>query len=215
MVYIEGGRPPIPSKIKDGHFLIPSAHSELRKGFDEFFRELKALASEHDCELIFYPHGGREEVFDAFERALVNSSNTMNVILVDSEGPVYKTPLEHLMHYGVWKKKPELVDCQCHLMVQIMESWFFADVQALYDYYGEGFKSENIPEEADVENIKKDDVNEALRIATKDTSKGEYKVYDTVNAEAEILKRLNLDIVRKKAPHCDRFFKTIKLFIIS
>ena len=59
-------------------------------------------------------------------------------------------------------------------MVQVMESWFLADKEALRAFYGRGFRRKALPQRHDIEKISKQDVFNGLKNATKGTSKGRY-----------------------------------------
>lgn len=95
-------------------------------------------------------------------------------------------------------------------MVQTMEAWFIADLEALQNYYGQGFRADKIQmrmsADNNVENISVYNLEKWLKQATKETSKGKYK--KAIHAP-EILKRLNVEKVRQAAPSCDRLFTTL------
>lgn len=59
-------------------------------------------------------------------------------------------------------------------MVQVMESWFLADRVALSKYYGQGFLSNSLPGQPNIELIPKQRVFDALEHATRPTQKREY-----------------------------------------
>ncbi|HUT63429.1 MAG TPA: DUF4276 family protein, partial [Anaerolineae bacterium] len=89
----------------------------------------------------------------------------------------------------------------------VMESWFIADVKALKDFYRENFKEEKLLKETNVEKISKNKVEILLKTATRKTIKGKYhKIFHG----PEILKLLDSECVREKAPHCDRLFATLE-----
>ena len=140
-----------------------------------------------------------------FITALESNPDAFNVLLVDSENPVEKAPWLHLKEQDGWKLN-EIHDEQCHLMVQVMESWLIADIEALKDFYGKNFDESKIPDTTDVENINKDAVMSSLRVAVKKTQKGKYH---KINHGPKILERVNVNSVRKAAPHCERLFKTL------
>ena len=56
-----------------------------------------------------------------------------------------------------------------------MESWLIADAASLEKFFGDGFRAAALPSRADLEQVERDAVLTALKQATKDTSKGEYK----------------------------------------
>ena len=126
-------------------------------------------------------------------------------MLVDSEAPVNKASWEHLKDRDKWES-PDVDGTHCHLMVQVMESWFIADIDALKRFYGQGFKESAIPSNPKVEKISKLDLELALKIATKDTSKGEYH---KIKHGAILLAQVNVAKVRSASPHCDRLFKIL------
>ncbi len=91
-------------------------------------------------------------------------------------------------------------------MVQTMEAWFMADIDALRQYYAQKFQESAIPKNPNVEEIEKARLESALEAATRNTSKGEY--HKTRHA-SQVLGRLNVDRIRNAAPNCDRLFTTL------
>jgi hypothetical protein len=91
-------------------------------------------------------------------------------------------------------------------MVEMMESWFHADKDALEAYYKSGFRKAALKANPNVEEISKQDLIDGLKAATKDTTKGKY--HKTRHAPA-LLQSINTALVRKAAPHCERLFKAV------
>ena len=91
-------------------------------------------------------------------------------------------------------------------MVQVMESWFLADVAALQVYYGQGFQETALPKNPKVEEVFKADVLSGLKNATRNTPKGRH--HKTGHAP-EILRGIDPQKVRTAAPHCERMFATL------
>jgi hypothetical protein len=89
---------------------------------------------------------------------------------------------------------------------RIMESWFLADVEILREYYGPEFASDRLPAHPNVEDAPKTDVERGLKEATRRTRKGQY--HKTAHAP-DILAKLRPDLVRKRAPNCNRLFDTL------
>ena len=138
--------------------------------------------------------GCRNAAYDDFCTAINNGEDA--VLLVDSEitviipsdnsiiinDPKTWKPWYHLKNRqgedGViadnWDKPDGTSDEDCHLMVRVMETWFFADVDALKRYYGQGFSENVIPKRQDIENISKNDILDILSKATSRTQKGKY-----------------------------------------
>ena len=126
-------------------------------------------------------------------------------MLVDSENQVNNAPFRHLADQDGWNLQ-ESQNEQCHLMVQAMESWLIADVEALKKFYGQDFNDRSIPGNRDVEAISNNEVGMALKAATRNTSKGKYH---KIHHGPKILELLDVTKVRKAAPHCDRLFTTL------
>lgn len=120
--------------------------------------------------------GGRDDAIDDFKRAHAQGTVERPVLLVDAEGPVHTDdPWEHLENRDGWNCPDGANDGQCHLMVQVMESWFLADRDGLAAYFGDGFREHKLPGTPDdVESIPKQDVLNGLRQASRDTQKGKY-----------------------------------------
>lgn len=150
--------------------------------------------------------GSREETIALFSHALATHSDAFNVLLIDADHPVSTTPAEHVRRHfkRTWKT---LRNGQCHLMVQIMEAWFLADVEALREFYAKGFHAKAIPPTADVEAIPKESVLSALKAATQRTQKGEYH---KIRHASELLRRIRTSEVRKASKHCDALFKALE-----
>lgn len=91
-------------------------------------------------------------------------------------------------------------------MVQAMEAWFIADVDTLAAYYGQGFNRNPIPGYNVVERISKDLLDGILDRAAKDTKK---KKYHKIRDGSELLKRIDRNVVRQKAPHCELLFQSL------
>ena len=129
------------------------------------------------------------------------------ILLVDAETTVTTNqPWEHLKKEDGWERPDGTTDEQCHLMVQIMESWFLADKQALTKYYGRQFNTSALPKNQNIEEISKVDVEGGLKKATKKTQKGEYS---KGSHSFKILALLDPEKVRKASPYADRFIKTL------
>jgi hypothetical protein len=95
-------------------------------------------------------------------------------------------------------------------MVQMMEAWFIADIEALKRFYGQGFKENAIPKNLNVEKINKTEIYSALQKATKETSKGEY---GKIQHGARLLEQISVAKVRAASLYCDRLFTTLTVKI--
>ena len=140
-----------------------------RRGFSKFIEN--AGASGMMPRIVVC--GSRENAYESFRAALASGDNA--ILLVDAEEPVTALgPWEHLKGRDNWDRPAGATTQQCHLMVQVMESWFLADMAALESYYGQGFRRQALPQTPNIEDVPKPDVNNGLDQATRDTQKGRY-----------------------------------------
>ena len=194
-IYIEGG-----GDSKD-------TKSALRRGFGEFFDELRQKARGKGIRWNIIACGARNQAYSGFVNSMKNYPSAFSVLLVDSEGA---------MNFGdcKWtclKMRDGWNDCgatedQCHLMVQTMEAWFLADAVSLSSYYGKHFKSNSIQGYQDVETISKDQIIPILNKAIKGTKKG---TYHKIHHGAKLLTKIDPSKVRSKSKHCNDFFEKI------
>ncbi len=102
---------------------------------------------------------------------------------------------------------PGCEDRECQLMVQCMETWLVCDSEILATYYGQGFRENALPKNADIESVAKDNILRSLKEATRTTkTKG---AYHKTQHGPEILERIRADEVRGKAPACERLFAVL------
>ena len=189
-LYVEGGG--------DGKDL----KSACRRGFAKFLE--KAGLSGNMPKIVAC--GGRDNAFDSFTTSLAKGDGTA-VLLVDSEDPVtMQHPWEHLKVRDNWDRPGGATDDQCHLMVQVMESWFLADVAALESHYGQGFRHQDLPQTTNKESIAKQTVLSGLDQASKNTKKGSYK---KGRDSFPILEKLDPAKVRSASPHAGRFIDAL------
>ena len=195
-VYVEGGG--------DGG----NTKARFRTGFSRFFCTLRDAARERKIGWQVIACGSRSNAYDAFQVARQTRSDAFIILLVDSEGPVKAnaTPWVHLRSTDDWSSRGA-DDAQCHLMVQTMEAWLIADVEALAGFYGSKFHRNAIPKRKNVEQIPKDDLLPKLQKATRDTPNGKY--HKTRHAP-KLLERLDADKVRSRAPHLNRLFTMLE-----
>lgn len=187
----------------------------LRQGFIKFFQELYDIAGEN-IKIFTVMCGSRRNAYEDFKTALESQPEAFNVLLIDAESPVDSTvtPWGHLRNRT--EDHPWILDAvnfddeQCHLMVQTMEAWFIADIDALREFYGEEFREDGIlqgmPQDRSVETVSKATLKVWLNTATRHTQKGRY--HKTKHAP-KLLELLNVAKVRQASPYCDRLFTTL------
>ena len=150
--------------------------------------------------------GSRGNAYQSFQKAHT-SGNVDAMLLVDAEGPVTAAgSWQHLKTSDNWNRPNGTTDDQCHLMVQVMESWFLADADVLASFYGQNFRSQDLMANPDIERVSKQDALGRLAQATRNTKKGSYKK----GADSyQILEKLDPDKVRKASAHADRFIRAL------
>jgi hypothetical protein len=190
----------------EGGGATEATQSKCREGLSRYCAKLKPPSG----RLRIVVGGGREQTFDKFKTAALNSrAGEVSVLLVDSEGPVTaNSPVEHLHAHDNWDFRA-LRNYQVFLMVQTMESWFLADPGTLATFYDGGFLPKSLPgSAANIEIIRKEDVETGLKKATKKTStKHEYH---KINHGAALLALINPAKVEKASPHAASFHQFLR-----
>ena len=186
-LYVEGGGD---SKV---------LRSQCRKGFRTFF-EKAGMAGRTPSVVAC---GSRGEAYRDFRTAHCQEQGP--VLLVDAEGPVTAPgPWQHLKARDGWDRPASASDDQCHLMVQVMESWFLADPDALASFYGQGFRPQSLSKNPNIEQVSKQDVLDGLGTAARETTKGRY---DKGRDSYEILGRVDPSKVTNASPYADRLIR--------
>lgn len=92
-------------------------------------------------------------------------------------------------------------------MVQKMEAWFIADRNALRNHFGAGFRESALPRNRNVEEVSIQDIDNALRNATRDCAKQRYsKGRDDVG----LLNQLNPNTVYNACPNFARLIDFLR-----
>ena len=187
-VYVEGG----------GHKAL---NRECRRGFGVFLAKVGVAHGSVEVEAC----GPRGDAFATFSADIRRGLPA--ILLVDAEGPVTaQSTWQHLQANDGWSRPARATDDQCHLMVQVMESWFLADVNALASFYGQGFRRQALPGNPNVEQISKQDVFNRLAQATRNSGKGSY---DKGAHSFAILALLEPAKVRAASLHAERFIRAL------
>lgn len=194
-VYVEGGG--------DNNNAL---RRRCRQGFSTFFRKAgfgNAMPKVIAC-------GSRRNAYQNFRTAVGNASDVdFIVLLVDSEDPVRATSVwQHLHDRDGWAQPPDTSDDSAHLMVQVMESWFLADKEALRGYFGRGFQETALPAHGNIEEIAKADVLTGLKNATRACATKSQ--YDKGQHSFEVLARLEPERVSERSSHAKRLLNTIR-----
>ena len=179
---------------------------ELKAGYAAFFQAVREAAQR--LRIPFRLVAGQGRVVRDFMIALRANGDAFNVLLLDAERADDGTLRAELEGRGDWQPPRGVIVSpeQVHFMVQCMESWFLADLDALEAYYGQGFHRGSFPANQLIEAVPKQDVFRALKNATHNTQKKEY--HKTRHAP-ELLARIRPAEVRARSPHCDRLFDVL------
>ena len=156
--------------------------------------------------------GSRRNAYEDFKTRHRHTAdkNEGALLLLDAERAVGETgPWQHLKDRDGWDRPDSATDDQCHLMVEVMESWFLADRTALEEYYGQGFQETALPSNQQIEQVAKNDVLNRIRQATRRTSKGRY---DKGRHSFEILARIDPSKVTNASLHARRFVEALFKF---
>lgn len=182
----------------------PSQHARFR----ENFHKLLSKAGFEGRKPKIAVCGGRSLAY----RDFCNNKRGYGILLVDSEAPVHektKSPWAYLKAQkgDGWAQPDTASDEQCHLMVQCMEAWFVADVEALKKFYGAHFRESKLPKRLDVENIPKESLFNALEAATTECKpKGRYS---KGRHSFEILGHIDPAKICSSSYWAKRFFSTL------
>ena len=187
-VYVEGGG----RKALD---------RECRKAFRAFLSKAGVVPN----SVVIEACGSRGEAYKTFSADF--GKGLPAILLVDAEGPVStRSTWQHLKSNNNWDRPSGATDDQCHLMVQIMESWFLADVKTLESFFGRGFRRQTLRGNPNIEDVPKEDVENRLKRASRDSGKGRYsKGAHSFN----ILAMLDPEKIKKASPHANRFIEAL------
>lgn len=180
----------------------------LREGFNHFLLELIEKAKAKNITFRLIMCGSKYETFKDFLNAAKSYSESFVIFLLDSDAPLQEneTPKSFLQKQNPLWHLQNAEENQCHLMAEVMESWFFADKDKLAEFYGQNFNLNALAKNANVEKIAKADVESDLANATRNTQKGEYH---KTRHGAKILELINPQKVRAAAPHCEKLFVSV------
>lgn len=203
-LYVEGGGD---SKV---------LQSECRRGFREFLEKAGLSGKMPSISAC----GGRRSAYEDYCTAIKNGEAA--VLLVDSEVPVIEAhqggadnkdwlPWAHLKSRpgDGWENPKGGADTDCHLMVEVMESWFMADREVLKDFFNQGFRENQLPAKTrPIESLTKSAVYDALQRATADCkTKAPYGKGDH---SFKLLAKLDPQKVIAASPWAKRFVDQLK-----
>ena len=152
---------------------------------------------------------GREQTFDKFKTALQRRRpDELPILLVDSEGPVAAghSAWQHLRHQDNWEQPQGAADDSTYLMVQVMETWFLADREALRGFFGPQLNENHFREWPDLEEVHKDSALNALERATSNCQ----KPYRKGKVSFELLGQIEPQRVAEACPHASQLLNYLR-----
>lgn len=193
VVFVEGGGATRPLQRR------------CREAFSRFFHKAGLAGSMPKVQAC----GGRGHAYDEFRAELSRTDDPETVLLlVDSERPVQGDG--GWVHLGGepdrWQRPDRAKDANVYLMVEVMESWFLADRQALIRFFGQMFREAALPQGSSIERIRKADVLSGLDAATK-ACKRRYHKGDT---SFDVLENIAPAKVTDASPHAARLIETLE-----
>jgi hypothetical protein len=178
----------------------------FRKGWANFF---SAAGLERKMPKVIRGQG-RDRTFNLFVTA-VNDRGTgvLPLLLVDSEEAVGsgQSAWKHLAARDGWKQPADTTDDQVYLMVQVMETWFLADPNALGQFFGPDFRESVIKQWPALEAVDKNTVFQTLESATMNC---ETKQYAKGRISFELLAKVDPLKVEQKCPHAKALLEFLR-----
>ena len=190
-LYIEGGG--------DGS---KGQAARFRQGWNRFFEKAGVGA-----RVKIVRGGGRDQTFGRFVTAVSEpSTGGLPILLVDSESAVQDghSVWQHLKERDGWDRPGGADGDQAFLMVQVMETWFLADREALHRYFGGGFRNKKLKQWPRLEAVPKATVLTSLDEATAQCSKRYRK------GDFEPLTKIDPGRVTQACPHAKDLIDRLK-----
>ena len=153
--------------------------------------------------------GSRTQTFDRFATGVAEqSADAVPLLLVDSEHPVEAghSVWQHLRASDGWNKPVGAGEDVAFLMVQIMETWFLADRDALRNYFGARFGENALGQWAELEEVSKETVLDTLRKATEKCPTR----YAKGRVSFELLAQVDPARVEAACPHAAALLKRLR-----
>lgn len=152
---------------------------------------------------------GRKRTYDLFKTAVTNPApDTLPLLLVDSEDAVdpNHTVWDHLKSRDGWDRPHGAGSDDAFLMVQVMETWFLADRDALRKYFGPKLNENVFVEWPDLEAVPKITILKTLEKATASCKTN----YAKGQTSFEVLARVDPAEVEKRCPHARQLLTRLR-----
>ena len=201
-VYIEGGA------------VGKTADNDFRRGWKKFLHELHELARQNGYQSLEVVRGkGRGNAYRGFSHYKKQFPDDLCVLLVDAEmvvpADVNVWDVVAKRDGDQWTRPDWATEQHLYLMVAFVETWLLTDQDALAAFFKRDFNVKPLPA-TDLENCSKDDLEHALKQATKNCKKGPYR-----HGQAhEVIEYVSPEKVRKLS-HGRRLFDVLRDLIIN
>jgi Domain of unknown function (DUF4276) len=152
---------------------------------------------------------GRKRTFDLYTTAVATrAADELPLLLVDSEEAVRPehTVWQHLQHRDGWHQPRGAGVDDAFLMVQVMETWFLADREALRSYFGPRLRENAFAEWPDLEAVPKATVLSTLENATANCK----TAYRKGRVSFELLSSVDPARVEQRCPHARRLLTRLR-----
>ena len=153
--------------------------------------------------------GSRKQTFDRFAKDVAGRRpDVIPLLLVDSEDSVSPdhSVWQHLQARDGWIKPPGARENDAFLMVQVMETWFLADRDALRRYFGVQFAENALRQWPELEAVPKQTVLDALQRATAQCQRR----YAKGKVSFGLLERIDPTRVEAACPHSKALLDRLK-----
>ena len=178
-------------------------HSNLRPGFHKLFEPHVNHARQQRIRFKLIAGGSRTEAVKDFQRSCRSQPSNVNILLIDSEGPIPDTAsaIQSLRAQRFWDGSVACDDDQVNLMVQAMEAWFIADPQALVNHFGQDFSIKALPSPQNAESVSPSDLTTAIHEGLRNSGR---RRYDKVTDGVKLLQLIDRVKVGQYCQHFQR-----------
>lgn len=186
-------------------FIYVEGDDILRPSFQIFFADLRQrVLGRYDFRVVM-GESNKQTAEDWKLQQSKKNPNDIVLLLIDSEGPVPTPHPPNSVPSGCssFLKLSDLATNDVYFMVQLMESWYLTNVQALADIYGRNFQANQLPQipthpsppqpGQHLESISKQIILDGLNRATQNTHKGAYlRTNAKTSVAPKMLEKMNL-----------------------
>jgi len=203
-------------------YLYVEGDEILRPSFQIFFQEFRLALQQRRCGFRVVMYDGNSTTHSAWRKQRsIEQGRDLHLLLVDSEGPVSASDETVPDGCQSFLTSEDLATGDVFFMTQIMESWFLTEPSLLQALYGKDFKRSALPGIPKARNptlagealeaVTKHAVLTGLKLATRDTPKGEYESSQGKTTVAPaMLEKLNTRGIAELSYHLRRLLQRLE-----